>query len=431
MSLTLDIAEDSPWKDFWATAWRYCLSASGPVAISGAHFLASLLLVRNLPAAGFGLFSFVLVIVPFAMSMTASLLVIPVTMALAHASEQRARTASSCLKMNLLLTAMTALAVGGLLLAAKAPLLPAVLLGLFGAIFTFRWFGRCYAFVEGRVNQAVASDLLYAAALMLGLAGLALGAHITLAGGALVLLVAALASLAPLGGKFFADQFAAPFQGSLRLYARTFRDVTRWSLLGVIFTEFTANAHAYLVTFVAGPGPFALLALGMLLMRPASLVQSALPDLERPVMTRQIAARDWGALARTSRQFGAGLIAVLLVTILLDAVILIWFPHLVLKRGYDLHDVVLVSALSALIMAVRALRGPLAVLLQAVGAFKQMAGLGVKSSAISIGATLALLLAFGPIASLGGVLLGELTILFYCRKLVADWRAGHGQVGRG
>jgi hypothetical protein len=36
---------------------------------------------------------------------------------------------------------------------------------------------------------------------------------------------------------------------------------------------------------------------------------------------------------------------------------------------------------------------------------------------------LALLLAFGPIASLGGVLLGELVILIYCRKLVAAWEA--------
>ena len=54
----------------------------------------------------------------------------------------------------------------------------------------------------------------------------------------------------------------------------------------------TVNAHAYLVTFISGPGPFALLAVGQMLMRPASLVQSALPDLERPAMTRAIAAKD-------------------------------------------------------------------------------------------------------------------------------------------
>ena len=58
------------------------LSTSGPVATSGAHFLASLIFLRNLPAGEFGLFSFVLVIVPFCMSMIGALLVIPVTRSL-------------------------------------------------------------------------------------------------------------------------------------------------------------------------------------------------------------------------------------------------------------------------------------------------------------------------------------------------------------
>jgi hypothetical protein len=33
------------------------------------------------------------------------------------------------------------------------------------------------------------------------------------------------------------------------------------------------------------------------------------------------------------------------------------------------------------------------------------------------------LLWFGPIASLGGVLLGELVILMRCRQLLKQWRA--------
>jgi O-antigen/teichoic acid export membrane protein len=409
-----------------ATAWRYGISTSGPVATSGAHFLASLLFVRNLPAASFGLFSFVLVIVPFAMSMTASLLVIPVTRSLSQAREIRAQVVANCLKMNLLLTALTTLCVFALLLAARAPSLPALLLALFGGVFTFRWFARCFGFVEGRMNAAITSDLVYAAALICGLGFLAFSQDVTLDSAAVALLLAALAALAPLGRQFFADQFAALWRGSLRAYGATFRDLTRWSLLGVIFTELTVNAHAYLVTFIAGPGPFALLALGMLLMRPASLVQSALPDLERPVMTRQIAACDWRALARTSREFGAGLLAVLAGTLALDAALLIWFPDLVLKRGYRLHDVMIVATLSALVMAVRCLRAPPAVVLQAAGAFKEMAVLGIKSSAISLLATLTLLLAFGPIVSLGGVLLGEIVILIYCRKLVSAWEARRG-----
>ena len=163
-------------------------------------------------------------------------------------------------------------------------------------------------------------------------------------------------------------------------------------MLGVVTTELTVNAHAYLVTFIAGPGPFALLALGMLLMRPAALMQSALPDLERPLMTRQIAARDWRGLERTRRDFGFGLMAALLATLVLDAALLIWAPQLVLKKGYDLHEVVIVTSLCALIMAVRALRTPQAVHLQAAGLFKQLAMIGSVSSIVSLLSVLALLI---------------------------------------
>src|ERR1700742_1790516 len=81
-----------------AKAWRYGLSTSGPVATSGAHFLASLVFVRNLAASQFGLFSFVLVIVPFCMSIIAALLVLPVNSALGETAETRARIEAACLK---------------------------------------------------------------------------------------------------------------------------------------------------------------------------------------------------------------------------------------------------------------------------------------------------------------------------------------------
>jgi hypothetical protein len=428
MSLSLELAQAPPsrLKPLLATARRYGLSASGPVATSGAHFLASLLFVRSLPDTAFGLFSFVLVIVPFAMSMTGALLIIPATRALTLPTAPRAEAMACCLKMNLLLSALTMIAVTTLLFIAHAAPLSALLLGLFGGALTFRWFARCYAFVEGRLHNAIGSDIAYAMALIVGLGVLALSHHVSLTAGAGMLLLAALVSFAPLGGKFFAEQYAAIRVGRLRLYGATFRDVTRWSLLGVIFTELTVNAHAYLVTFVAGSGPFALLALGMLLMRPTALLQSALPDLERPVMTRQIAARDWRGLARTGREFGGGLFAMLLATLALDAGLLFWFPGLILKKGYGLHDVMIVAAISALIMAIRCLRAPPAVLLQAVGAFKQSAAIAFKTSVISLVATLILLLAFGPIASLGGVALGELAFLLYCRKLASAWEAQRG-----
>ena len=411
---------------FLAAARRYALSTAGPVATSGAHFLASLLFVRNLPASEFGIFSFVLVIVPFSMSIIAALLVLPVNSALSETAEIRKRIEATCLKMNLVLTALAGLAVLAFLLVTRAPLPEALLLACFGAILTARWFARCFAFVKGQAGTAIASDLAYAGALVVGLGGLLLSRHVEFLPATLVLLIAAGAGLLPFGKAFLRDQIAAMRRGRIKDYGATFRDLTRWSLFGVILTELTVNAHAYLVTFISGPGPFALLALGQILMRPASLVQGALPDLERPRMTRAIAARESCTVTHLMRDFRMALLMVWFATVTLAAGILIFAPELLLKKGYDRHDVLLVTLITSLIMLVRSFRTPPATFMQAAGAFKALVGIGVYTSVISIILTLGFLLTLGPIASLLGILTGEIIILMRLNRMMADWQASHG-----
>jgi len=401
------------------TLGRYGISSLGPVAVSGAHFLASLVFLRNLPAREFGLFSFVLVIVPFCMSLCVALICVPLTQNLATGDRP------ACFKMNGLLCALYAAAIFAALRFGQAPARAALILALFGGVFAWRWFARCFAYVENRMGAAVASDLVYGVLLAAALTALVLTKHVTLLYGSVALLASALVALIPFGGNFFREQVAALRTARFSEYRPIFHDLTRWSLTGMVLTEATVNAHAYLVTFIAGPGAFALLALGMLLMRPAALVQGALPDLERPAMARAIAAKDWSGLARISRHFTFGLAAAWLATLLAGAALLAWAPQLLLKKGYPLDQVALVAALSAAIMAVRVLRTPLSVLLQAAGEFKALAGIGLVSGVLSVSATLALLLAFGPIASLGGVLLGELAILLRCRALAGEWQRGH------
>lgn len=402
-----------------ATALRYCISAAGPVAVSGAHFLASLIFLRNLPAQQFGLFSFVMVVVSFGMSLNVSLISVPLTRNLVTGETD---TRPVCFQMNWLVCAVFALLLFAALLLGHAPPVEAAMLGLFGGVFAFRWFARCFAFVDGRMAAAIRSDFVYSIALVAGLSALAVTHRVSFTSGSQVLLAAALIALVPFGAGFFRTQIAALAGNPLR-YWPVFRDLTRWSLIGVVLTEVTVNAHAYLVTFISGPGSFALLALGMLLFRPASLMQSALPDVERPVMARAMAAGDLPALARVQRHFMAGLSAAWAVNILAAAALLAFFPLLVLKKGYGLHDVIPVASLSAIIMAVRTWRTPLAVLLQAAGQFKELAGIGTTSGAVSVVATLVLLLTLGPIASLAGILLGELVILAYVRRMAKDWWA--------
>ncbi len=402
-----------------ALARRYGPTIAGPVAVSGAHFLASLLFLRNLAAAEFGIFSFVLTVSAFAMSVSGAGLVLPATHSLVKSDRA---TTDSVFRVALLLAVLFAI---GLTLATRASgtsFSHAAPLGVFGAVMAYRWFARSLAYIEGRITAAILSDIIYGLIVVAGLGALMLTHRTSLRLGGELLALAAVASMAVFGRDFYRAQLRGLLHGTLRDYLPVFRDVTGWSLMGVALTEATLNAHAYLVTFVEGPGAFALPALGMLLMRPVSLVQSALPDLERPAMLRAFAARDGKRLDRIQFEFQLALALVLLAALSLATVLLLFEPALLLKQGYGMGAAVKATLLAAAIMAVRSMRAPLGVLLQAAGEFKALARLSAWSAAVAILSTLVLLLAFGPVASLGGILLGDLTILVGMKPLARKAR---------
>jgi uncharacterized membrane protein len=241
----------------------------------------------------------------------------------------------------------------------------------------------------------------------------------------LVLFGCSLLSIPVFGRAFLRKQFLPGAQGSFATYLPIWRDVTRWSLLGVVLSEVTANAHAYFVTFISGPKAFALLAIGSLLMRPVFLVLQALPDRERPTIARYLASGDLKSAIRTRLEFRLAAVAIWLATVGLGAAILRWYPQLFVRKGFDATEVWVVVAIWALIVAARAIRAPEAVFLQAAGEFNALARTGFAASAVSVIGTLVLLVLFGPIASLGGILAGELMNTMETMTLMRRWRAAH------
>jgi O-antigen/teichoic acid export membrane protein len=285
-----------------------------------------------------------------------------------------------------------------------------------------RWFARAVAYAADRPGRVAASDFCYGLSLTGTLAILWSLGSLSLAHVAVALTASVTAATACFGTPYLRRQFALSEGPPLRTYAASWRELTRWSLLGVVLTEATANAHAYLVTFVSGPRSFALLAIGALFLRPVSLCLSALPDVERPSMARSLAGGDRVAAERYVREFRAVGFAIWMGTCLLSAAVLIWLPSMALKQNYRLGDVVLVVALWAAIMAVRLLRTPDSVLLQAAGEFRVLARTTYLSSAVSIAATLALLLALGPVASLFGILAGDSVMTAQILAAARRWR---------
>jgi len=300
------------------------------------------------------------------------------------------------------------------------------LLGLYGTIMCLRWFARWLAYATDRPLQAVLSDVAYGVPLVAGLVGLAEWHALSIATTAGVLCLAAAAGLAVFGRRFLVQQIDAWRRASLAAYAPIWRDLTQWALLGVVTSELSVNAHAYLVTFFAGPGAFALIAAGSLFMRPVSLCLSALPDRERPLMVRTLMNGDRAGTERCVREFRAAAVAIWVLTLALSAAALAWFPHAILKADYAMRDVLLVVVLWAAIMAVRVWRTPEAVLLQAAREFRALASASVTSSIVALAATGALLLLAGPVASLLGILIGDLVLTERVFALARRWKHQRG-----
>jgi O-antigen/teichoic acid export membrane protein len=404
---------------------RYAFNTLGPISIAGAHFLTSLLFLHYLPPEQFGLFSFAFVVVPFALSMGGALFGAALVNSANGKVPMTDGELAAYMKANLVFAALAAIAIFGLMIASTANAAFAAIVSLYGALMTIRWFARCHAYAVHQMPRAIISDLIYSTILVGGLGVLIVTRHLTPVFAATVLVLCSGSALFGFGGNFLRAQMTALWNGSLRAFLPIWRDLARWSLLGVISTEFTANAHAYLVTLISGPKAFALLALGSLFMRPVSLVMTALPDAERATMARALNAGKFGDAMRAVFQFRIAGLVVLAGTSILAAIIMIWFPHVVLKRGYDEASVVAVLCIWVAIMAIRALRTPESVLLQAGGEFKLLASASVNSSVVSLLFTSGLLFAFGPIVSLGGVLTGEVVMALQIFAQARRWRARH------
>ncbi|HEY3636581.1 MAG TPA: hypothetical protein VGK90_00420 [Rhizomicrobium sp.] len=410
----------SPRKSLAQIVTRYGLSASGPVCISFAHFVAAVVCLRAFPHAAFGIFSFALVVAPFCLSLSGALIGAPAAIALRRGAMSD-RDLGTYLKTNLVFTLLAATGVLLLMRLSSAGWALASLFAAYAGAMTLRWFARTLFYARGPALRVLASDLLYSVVVLAGLFALR-GLHLlTAISVAELLLGSACIALLSFGPSHLREQFDFTDFSAVKAYAPIWFDLARWSAFGVVLTELTVNAHAYLVTFLSGPAAFAPIAAGALFIRPVQLVLAAIPDRERPIMARQLGRGDHVGARHSVNQFRIAAGAVWLATVIGSAALLLWFPHLVLKKEYDPAQALIVLAFFAAITAARTIRTPESVLLQAAGQFRALAWASFAASIVSLGVTLALLLIAGPIYSLAGILAGELVITARILILSRNW----------
>lgn len=389
---------------------------------AGAQFLLSLVLLKLLPARDFGSFSFLLVTSQLMLGIWSALFCAPLLIAMTHRDiPDRSEVKAAILAIGLLMALVTALPIGALGWAMKLPIQAALVFGLYTSFSLIRWVGRTDAFARGRAVRAMASDIVYAAVLLMGLGAIILAGKVSLAACFTILLIAIVAGLLPLGSAFLSVQFLQWKWPDWQRYRQTWRQHASWSLLGVVTTEVTANSQVYLVTALFGPAAFAPVAATALLIRPCSVAVNALSEYERAQMARSIGNDDISGARHAVSGFRNMLGVVWIATALATAALLIFAPRLLFPVHYPLQDLGIGASLWLAVAAVRFARAPESSLLQAGGAFRPLAFASVYSCAFSMLGVLVLLLLFGPLWSILGTLVGELVFAAWTWREARRW----------
>lgn len=422
---------------------RFRAALLGPFANAAAQFLFALFLLTRLPPADFGRFAFLMVVFQFAISLWNALFCAPLAdltfrPTLAQPFAPTSRPFAAFFAANALGVLIAGFFGTGLAMLLGLGGFAAMLYGAFLALALLRWFGRSVANASGEPRRVTISDATNAAMLLLGvltlslaeILSLKLAISLPLAFG--LLLLAMLCALLPLKSQALRWGEIGLFWRDLFAYAGIWRQHARWALFGVLSTEATINAHAYLVTLMAGAQAFAPLAASALMARPLGVVMSALSDFERPVLARALRGGSETALARSVKLFGLTLIAAWLGTLVLAAMLAVWRPAFLFPPSYRAADLLVGLGLWLAIMAARAARVPGSTLLQAAGAFRPLAGASLQAAGFSLLAVIPLLLAIGPLGSLAGILIGEIVFARLVHKTArAWWRGRHAEPANG
>lgn len=400
---------------------RYLVPVSGPVSVAASQFLLTLLILRSSAPEQFGQFSLLLVATQLAIALGGALFCAPLASLMASEIKHE-RLASSLQFSNLLFS--SAIGLGSALFALLMNLSFPALLGVGGYAMAaqLRSFGRAQAYAEQAAARSAASDLTYAISLLpfgfLAQQSTRWGLESAFLG----MLCATCLAMVSLPKQLFSVP-RDPIANLLRVYHfEVWRPHARWSALGVLTTELTANCHVYIVSLASGPASFAPLAASAIFIRPLTVLSNALTEFERAQIADAVRIGDRMRVRNAMYLFRCILWVAWLVTCAGTLSVLYSHPAALFRPGYDLGLISFASALWLIVAAIRNMRMAEGTLLQACGRFDALANASVKACGVSVLAVTFALLIWEPVTSISGLALGEavyaLIIWTFARKVV-------------
>ena len=288
---------------------------------------------------------------------------------------------------------------------------------LFTFFYFIRHYKRAYEFAKMRHEMATATDLVYVSTAIVML--FAYYWHYkTLEIHAIFSILATALFFSIIIGKDFIRIFMRSLEHSyLKLYRKIWKSDTRWNLLGTVLAEVTANINSYLIMGIKGAAAFAPVTAAQMPFRGIGIIQSALGSFERPRITAAMLTGNRAELKSITKFYNG--VVMLALVMLAGLVTVFWdwtFTH-IYKSKFDSHELYIMFLLWTAVTLVRVFSSFANLELQAMREFKGLGMVTGYTAIISTVASLGFLVAFGTAASIGGILLGELAMLYAIRRM--------------
>lgn len=387
---------------------RYLAALSGSAGSSGAQFLLTLALLQRLPAEQFAQFTFLWLVAQFIWAIGGSLFAAPLARIASASSESGLPEAWQAATWMQLAFAVLAMA-GSFCLAmlvgsdAAAALVFAALV-LIGAL---RLHARVAAYARGGQRAVVISDTIFTLSVLVLTAAAYLAIASTPKVAYAILVIGNLVGLFPLLGALGLWKRPPAPRRIIVSFGDVWTRYSSWSLLGVIATEVTANAHSYIVTLALGPAAFGPIAASAVLIRPGMVALNALSEFERARMARLLADGRQAAMAKARLLFRTVAVILWGASAVLTYLVLEHALEMVFAASYSAAALVTGAWLWVAVLLIRALYLPEAVEMQASGDFAALAWPKIWTAPLSLAAVALLLLVAQPVWSLAGICMSE------------------------
>jgi len=399
----------------WRDQRLWALGANSAYAL--ASFVLGWLLLQQGDTGSYGSFAFYLLLQAFGYGIVNALFGAPLLIAF-RSGPVVARQLKPFLTLALLLAIFCSL-LQGLVLFQQGVAMPAIgLLAFSSFCLVLRWFWRCV-----QQNQAplavMLGDLCFSLVALGGAVWCWSQETVSLWSLSLVLLLAALASALP-SWRLQLETLGARADWSL--WQHGYQQQGKPALSGVVTVEVTANSYQYLIVLLQGAAALAPIAAAGLFLRPMTLMQSSLAQIERPRLAIAAAAGEHKTLQRIWRSFLRWNLLAFGVNVLLVLLLLWLMPAALWPAPDGMTHFLNCAGFVAAAALLRSWRGPASTLLQAMDQFQFLATVTWRASLLTVPLVAAGLLLGGIYGALLAMLLGECAVAWpiirRCRQLV-------------